>query len=95
MNRKVLIGTSIILILAACSQETNPLCNCVEKSKELNNFSSILLNKESITEKEQKKLFQLREEIDSICKPFHDMGPEELYNMRNECIDPELIEMNK
>lgn len=43
----------------------------------------------------QNELFALRLEIDSVCAPFRMMGPEELYKMRNECIDPELLKMNQ
>ncbi len=85
----------ILLLLASCSSETNPLCECIQKSEALNYMSHELLFDDSTTAEEQDKLFALRKEIDSICEPFKMMGPEELYKMRNECLDDEMIEMMK
>ena len=45
---------------------------------------------EVVSKEKQEELFQLRKEIDSICAPFKMMGTEELYNLRNECIDEEM-----
>ena len=95
MKKKHVFFLFSLAFLMACSSEKNPLCNCIEKSKALNDLSNSILNMEVVTEEKENELHTLRKEIDSICKPFHDMGPEELYEMRNECIDPELIEMNK
>jgi hypothetical protein len=79
-----------VLFLSACSEKTNPLCECIQKSEALNSLSQDILDMEIVSKEKQDELFQLREDIDSICAPFKEMGPEELYKMRNECIDDEM-----
>jgi hypothetical protein len=89
MKRIVLLTISVFC-LSACSTKTNPLCECIQKSESLNNLSSEILSSEIVSQEKQKELFRLRKEIDSVCAPFKMMGPEELYKMRNECIDEEM-----
>ena len=84
------IAAIAVLFLSACSTETNPLCECIQKSEALNSLSQDVLDMETVSKEKQDELFQLREDIDSICAPFKEMGPEELYKMRNECIDDEM-----
>lgn len=84
-----------VLLISSCSSKSNPLCECVEKSEALNEMSNSLLFEEQVTEDQQQALFALRKEIDSLCEPFKMMGTEQLYELRNECIDPELLELNK
>jgi len=95
MIKRSLLGLIVVISLMACKSEKNKLCLCIERSEDLNKLSSSILNMEIVSEAKYNELVALRKEIDSICKPFQDLAPEELYKMRNECIDPELLEMNK
>ena len=95
--RAVLYFSSLLCLLftSACKSKSNLLCECIEKSEALNEMSNILLFEEQVSEEQQNALFALRKEIDSLCEPFKMMGTEQLYELRNECIDPELLELNK
>jgi len=88
--KRSLFASALVFSLAACSNETNPLCECIQKSEALNNLSTEILAMEVVSKEKQEELFQLRKEIDAICAPFKMMGTEELYNLRNECIDEEM-----
>jgi len=88
-------GSSLVLfvgLLFSCSR-TNELCHCIEESEALNNLSNELLYLDSIPKEKQEELFALRKRIDSLCSPFQEIGTEELYKMRNECIDEELLKV--
>lgn len=78
------------LFLFACQSE-NPLCECIAKSKELSTLSQQLLSMEEIPQEKQDEILELRARIDELCAPYKEMGPEELYDMRNECIDAEML----
>ena len=75
-----------IVILSSCNS-TNDLCVCIEKGSELNEFSNELLMSEFVSEEQESELYQLRNEVDSLCAPFKEMGPKELYELRNACGD--------
>ena len=83
-NRIVWIFTAVFLVNVGCSSK-NALCECIEKGDELNQFSSELLHSETVTEEQENKLHLLREEVNQICAPFKEMGPKELYELREEC----------
>lgn len=87
----VLLGS---LAMMACSR-TNELCHCIHEADELNKLSNELLYAEEVSAEQQAELNQLRKHIDSLCAPFYEMGPEEMYKMRNECIDQDLLDMQK
>lgn len=86
---------SLFLIFAASCSRNNELCHCIQESEALNKMSNDLLYAEEVTKEQQEELFQLRKHIDSLCAPFQNIGTEELYNMRNECIDQDLLDMQK
>jgi hypothetical protein len=94
MRNLVIVLFFGVLMFQSCENEINPLCNCIEKSEALNQLSSKILGMEEVSVDLQKELFALRAEIDSVCAPFRMMGPEELYKMRNECIESELLKLN-
>jgi hypothetical protein len=91
--KRIFAALAIVSVMSACSNELNPLCDCIQKSESLNNLSSDILALETVSQEKQEELFQLRKDIDSICAPFKMMGPEELYKMRNECLDDEMKEV--
>lgn len=85
MKKRILnLLTVSFFLLTACNSK-NELCTCIEKGDELNQFSSELLESETITGEQEEKLQLLREEVDEICDQFKEMGPERLYELRNEC----------
>lgn len=95
MLKSLVVLFCALAMLQSCKNEKNPLCHCIEKSEALNQLSSKILEMDEVSADLQNELFALRLEIDSVCAPFRMMGPEELYKMRNECIDPELMKMNQ
>ena len=54
-------------------------------------MSQSLLGMDEIPQEKQDEILELRARIDELCAPFKEMGPEELYEMRNECIDQEML----
>lgn len=91
--KRLIIPTLFVFLLGSCSTKQNPLCECIQKSEALNALSNELLYSDTTTEQDLEKLIALRYSIDSICEPFKMMGPEELYKMRNECLDQEMLEV--
>lgn len=83
-NRIVWIFAAVFLTTVGCSSK-NALCECMDKGDELNQFSSELLHSDAVTVEQENKLHSLREEVDQICAPFKEMGPKELYELREEC----------
>jgi hypothetical protein len=83
-----IVGLFILLFLgnSSCSN-SNGLCDCIDKGAELNEFSKELLNSTTVTEEQEAKLNTLRLSVDEICAPYKEMGPEELYTLREACSD--------
>lgn len=93
---KICVSLLLFFILfSSCNSEENPLCHCIKKADELNKLSNSILSLEVVSEEKQNELILLRQQIDSLCEPFKLMGPEELYEMRNQCIDEELRSLEK
>ncbi len=92
MKRLSVLG--LLLMLLSCSR-SNELCHCIEESEALNTLSNELLYADEVSPEQQDELMRLRKHIDSLCAPFQNIGTEELYKMRNECIDQELLDMQK
>ena len=82
--RKTYSLLATIVLLGSCNTK-NELCVCIEKGDALNQFSSELLATELVTKEQEEKLEQLRNEVNQACATFKDMGPKELYELRNEC----------
>jgi hypothetical protein len=91
---KFLYVSALIYGLFSCSR-TNDLCHCIHEADELNKLSNELLYAEEVTPEQKQELEHVRKRIDSLCSKFYEMGPEEMYKMRNECIDQELLDMQK
>jgi hypothetical protein len=84
-----------IMVLASCSRSPNELCKCIEETEKLNQLSQELLDMSDVSKEKFDTLVRLRFEMDSLCAPFKNMGTEELYDLRNECIDKDLLELKQ
>lgn len=91
---RILFFSFLVFLSTACSR-TNELCHCIQESEALNKLSNELLYADEVSPEQQDELMRLRKHIDSLCAPFQNIGTEELYKMRNECIDQELLDMQK
>jgi hypothetical protein len=91
---KRLTVLALFFSLLSCSR-SNELCHCIQESEALNKLSNELLYAEEVSPEQQDELMRLRTHIDSLCAPFQNIGTEELYKMRNACIDQELLDMQK
>lgn len=91
---KLLTVLALVFALFSCSR-TNELCHCIQESEALNELSNELLYAEKVSPEQQDELIQLRKHIDSLCAPFQNIGTKELYDMRNDCIDQELLDLQK
>ena len=92
MMRLLIATVGALTLFASCSQK-NELCKCIEDSEHLNDLSFQVMQLDEVPVEKFEELQRLRNRMDSICQPFMMMGPEELYKLRNECIDPELREL--
>jgi hypothetical protein len=92
---KSLFLFAAITVLVSCSRSQNELCKCIEETEKLNKMSKELLDMSDVSKEKFDSLVRLREEMDSLCIPFKNIGTEELYEMRNECIDKDLLELNQ
>lgn len=92
---KLLFLLGIVAFIFSCSNSKNELCKCIEETEKLFNLSQELLEMSDVSEEKFDHLVRLRLEIDSVCAPFKEMGTAELYDLRNACIDQDLLELNK
>jgi hypothetical protein len=86
INRIVWASGLSILFFSSCSSE-NDLCKCIAKGDELNRFSNELLFQDDVSKSQEEKLNQLRNEVEEICRPFQEMNPDQLREMRMSCPD--------
>ncbi len=77
---------ALLLILASCGTETpsGDFCECIDVSNELMEHSQNLLYDERENE-DVDKLAELRAKKEEACKPFEQMGGEEMLKLIEEC----------
>lgn len=85
MKNRITYFLLVSFVLLGSCTSSNDLCICIEKGDELNEFSSELLSTEFVTIEQEERLQKLRTEANEACAEFKDMGPKELYKLRNEC----------
>ena len=81
MYRLIIVLT---VFFASCSGGDKQFCECMNAGKELNKYSSELLNN-SLENMNESEMTKLRSKKDSLCAPYEMLGGEELNVLKENC----------
>lgn len=83
--------TAGLVLLFSCSNEgEKDICPCIKAGEELSEFSSSLTVKAEqgeVTEADQKKMKELKDKKDQVCKQFETMGGPEMLELKKKCTE--------
>lgn len=86
MKRSIIIFAvgSFTVFLNACSSRDEKMCACLKASDELNQYSAGLFQREA-TEKDAKKMKELKAEKTKKCASFQTMSGDEMREKKASC----------
>lgn len=74
----------VALILSACSSKDEQFCECLKAGDELNKVTTKFMS-ELPTEKDAKKIQELKTEKSEACKNYTEMSGEEMRKRKADC----------
>ncbi|OFZ14896.1 MAG: hypothetical protein A3D92_04195 [Bacteroidetes bacterium RIFCSPHIGHO2_02_FULL_44_7] len=72
------------LILSACSTKDEQFCECLKAGDELNKVTAKFMS-EIPTDKDAKKIQELKKEKNEACKNYIEMSGEEMRKRKTDC----------
>lgn len=88
MKGKLIIVAGLVLLFSCSNESELDICPCIKAGEELSEFSSKMTGKAElgeVTQDDQKKMKQLRDAKDKVCKPFETMGGPEMLELKKKC----------
>ena len=84
MKKLLILAILFSLVIASCKSAPEGFCDCMEKGKELDKQTKIILQGEASLEA-KKKMVEIRKEKKKVCAPFENSNGNEMREWRKAC----------